>query len=74
MHCYQAIAAAIRVRQILESLPNADAGMPIAAIADWLESSGIDLDDVPGADTNTLRDQVTALVDREQRRNLRLVA
>ena len=62
------------VARIIESLPQGRTGQPVSVIAEWMESSGIDIEDVLGADPHTLRAQVTALVDREARNKLRLAA
>jgi len=74
MHCYESLAATTLVARIAESLPQGRKGLPMAAVAEWMESSGIAIEDVLGADPHTLRAQITALVDREARRNIRLAA
>jgi hypothetical protein len=70
MQCYETLAATMLVARIIESLPQGRSGQPVAAVAEWMESEGIAIEDVLAADPATLRAQVAALVDRELRRNL----
>ena len=74
MQCVQALAATTRITRIMETIPHAPTDMPLAAVADWIESRGIAIEDVLDADAHTLRDQVAALVDRELRETLRSAA
>ena len=74
MQCIQTLAATTRIARILETIPQAPTGMPLAALADWIESRGIDIEDVLEADPHMLRDQIIALVDRELRQTLRHAA
>jgi hypothetical protein len=74
MHCYETLAATMLVAHIIESLPQGRTGLPLAAVAEWMEGEGIAIEDVLSADSSTLRAQVAALVDRERRRNMATAA
>ena len=74
MHCYQTIGATTRVSRLIAELKGTEYQQPQSTVADWMESNGIDLEDVLDADYETLKAQVAALLDRELRANLRLVA
>ena len=74
MHCYQTLAATTLVARIIETLPHGAKALPAAAVADWMESEGIAIGDVLEADPDTLLAQISALVDRKARCNLRAAA
>ncbi len=67
MHCYQTLAATTLVARTIDSLQDSPSFLPPAALADWMETNGIEIDDVLGADRETLRAQIAALLDREAR-------
>ena len=74
MQCYQTLAATLMVARIIERLQGpADYRHP-AAVADWMETQGIAIEDVLAADSETLQAQISALLDREQRSRIRLAA
>lgn len=74
MHCYQTIGATTRVSRIIAGLQAADYHLTQGELADWMESNGIAIEDVLGADYETLKAQVAGLLDREARARLRRVA
>ena len=67
MHCYQTLAATTLVAHTIDSLQHSRSFLPPAALADWMETNGIEIDDVLGADRETLRAQIAALLDRDAR-------
>ncbi len=70
MHCDQTLAATTLVARTIDSLQDSPSFLPPAALADWMETNGIAIDDVLGADRETLRAQIAALLDREARSRL----
>ncbi|MDJ0779748.1 MAG: hypothetical protein QNJ85_17900 [Gammaproteobacteria bacterium] len=70
MHCYQTLAATTLVARTIDSLQDSPSFLPPAALADWMETNGIEIEDVLGADRETLRAQVAALLDRENRHRM----
>lgn len=74
MHCYQALAATIMVSRIIDKLEGSQRFAHPAAVAEWMESRGIAIEDVLEADGETLQTQVAALLDRDARQRIRLAA
>lgn len=74
MHCYQTLAAITLVSRTIDRLQGAESFSHPAAVADWMETHGIDIDDVLGADREILQAQIAALLDRDQRSRIRLAA
>lgn len=74
MHCYQPLAAATLVARTIDKLQGSESFHNPAAVADWMETNGIDIEDVLKADREILEAQVAALLDREIRRQIKLAA
>ena len=74
MHCYQTLAATTLVSRLIDRLEGSERFLPPGAVADWMETHGLEIDAVLGADCETLQAQVAALRDRDLRRQTRLVA
>jgi len=74
MHCYQALAVTIMVSRIIDKLEGSQRFAHPAAVAEWMESRGIAIEDVLEADGETLQTQVAALLDRDARHRIRLAA
>ena len=74
MHSYQTLAATTLVARIIDQLEGAERFQHPATIADWMEDRGIEIEDVLGADRETLKAQIAGLLDREARNRIRLVA
>ena len=74
MHSYQTLAAATLVARTIDQLQGTESFPHPAAIADWMESHGIALQDVLQADREILQAQVAALLDRDRRDRIRLAA
>lgn len=74
MHCYQPLIATTRVARIISKIKHSDRNTHPAALAEWMESSGLDIEDVIDADYETLHAQVAGLMDREIRTQIRLAA
>jgi hypothetical protein len=70
MHCYQTLAATTLAARIIDELRGPHHYLPTAALADWMETNGIAIEDVLDADRETLRAQLAALLDREARSQL----
>lgn len=74
MHCYQTLAATALVSRIIDQLEGSERFLHPAAVADWMETSGIMVEEVLEADRETLQAQVAALLDRDMRSRIRLAA
>ena len=74
MHCYQTLAATALVSRIIDLLEGSERFLHPAAVADWMETRGIVIEDVLEADRETLQAQVAALLDRDMRSRIRLAA
>lgn len=74
MHCYKSLIAATRVARIIDKLKNSEQHIHPAAIAVWMEASGLEIEDVVDADNETLQAQVAGLLDREKRMQISLAA
>ena len=74
MHSYQTLAATTLVSRTIDQLEGSERFLHPAVIADWMESHGIEIADVLGADRETLQAQIAALLDRDMRQRIRLVA
>ena len=74
MHCYQALAAATLVSRVIDRLEGSERFLHPASVADWMESHGIAIEDLLGADRKILQAQVSALLDRDIRHRARLAA
>ena len=67
MHCYQSLAATALVSRIIDDLQGAEQFLNPATVASWMETQGIEIEDVLTADRRILEAQVAALLDREKR-------
>ena len=74
MQCYQTLGATIRVSRIITSLQGREYLRPQSELADWLESSGIAIEDVLDADYETLKSQIAGFLGREMRAQIKLAA
>ena len=74
MHCYQTLAATTLVSRIIDGLEGSERFLHPAAVADWMETHGIAVEDVLEADRETLEAQVAALLDRDMRGRIGLAA
>ena len=74
MHSYQTLAATTLVARTIDMLEGSESFTHPAVIADWMETHGIEIEDVLGADQDTLQAQVAALLDRDMRTRIRLAA
>ena len=74
MHSYQTLAATTLVARTIDQLQGKESFSHPAAVADWIETHGIELGDVLRADRETLQAQVAALLDRDRRDRIRLAA
>lgn len=74
MHCYQTLAATTLVSRIIDRLEGSERFLHPAAVADWMETRGIVIEEVLEADRETLQSQVAALLDRDMRNQIRLAA
>ena len=74
MHSYQTLAATTLVARTIDTIKGSESFLHPAVVADWMETHGIEIEDVLAADRETLKAQVAALIDREARQRIRLVA
>ena len=74
MHSYQTLAATTLVARTIDELQGSQSYPHPAVIADWMETHGIEIEDVLGADRQVLLSQVAALLDRDRRDRNRLAA
>ena len=74
MHCYQILTATTIVSRIIGRLQDTECYLHPAAVADWMETHGIAIDDVLEADPEILQAQVAALLDRDMRYRIRRAA
>ena len=74
MHCYQTLAATTLVSRIIDRLQDSEGYLNPAAVADWMETNGIAIEDVLGADPEILQAQIAALLDREMRYRMKRAA
>lgn len=74
MHCYQTLAATTLVSRLIDALESSERFLHPAVVADWMESHGLEIEDVLEADPQILQAQVAALLDRDLRHQNRLAA
>lgn len=74
MHCYQTLAATTLVSRIIDRLQGSERFLNPAAVADWMETRGIAIEDVLRAEPEILQAQVAALLDREMRYRMQRAA
>lgn len=74
MQCYQTLAAITLVSRIIDKLQGSEQFRNPSVVATWMETQGIEIEDVLPADRRILEAQLAALLDREKRNRIRNAA
>ena len=74
MHCYHTLTATTMVSRVIGRLQGSECYLHLAEVADWMETHGLEIEDVLEADPEILQAQVAALLDRDMRYRIRRAA
>jgi len=68
MHCYRYLAAVSAVADTIESCSGSGQKLPYSVVADWMEETGIDADEILLVSGSEVRAIVEGLLQQDQPR------